>query len=99
MLFELCLVFKSLGLEAEQGAGALGLKVKRRAAFGCPGPGCQSLLSSRSCPQRSATLPALPVHQTTNTEQDNRPRAGGLNVANADLFTGFYASGSSGISA
>lgn len=100
MLSELCLVFTSLGLEAEQGAEAMGLKVKHHAAFGCPDSVCQSLLSSSSCPQRSATACTSSALNLTNAEQDNCSRAGGLNVANVDptkdicgVLTRFYCNG------
>lgn len=86
------------GLEAEQGAEAMGLKVKHHAAFGRPDSVCQSLLSSFSCPLRCATACTPRSLNLTNAEQDNCSEAGGLIVSNVDankdiqgVLTGFNA--------
>lgn len=85
MLPELCLVFTPLGLEAEQGAEAMGLKVKHHAAFGCPGTVCQSLLSSSCCPQSATARTSCAMH-LNHTKQDYCSRAGRLDVVNADAI-------------
>lgn len=84
LLSEPCLLFTSLGLEAEQGAEAMGLKVKHRAAFGRPDSVCQSLLFSSSRPRRCATACTSCALNLTNAEKDNCTKAAGLNVASAD---------------
>lgn len=98
MLSELSLVFLSLGHKTGQGAEVMGLKVKHHAAFGCPSPVCQSLLSSSSRPQRRATACTSYALNLTKAEQDNCFRAGGLNVPDEEasesilvVLTGLYA--------
>lgn len=77
-LSEPCLVFTSLGLQAEQRAEAGGLEVKHQIAFGRPNSVFQSPLSCSSCPQRCATTCTSCALNLTNAEQHNCSKAAEL---------------------